>query len=53
MNNFIVEKYVTEKLLKKYFDKLYKICRSILGKGFRDSLDIVGELVDLNIKKVK
>ena len=53
MNNIIVEKYVTEKLLKKYFDKLYKICRSILGKGFRDSLDIVGELVDLNIKKVK
>ena len=53
MSNIILEKYVTEKLLKKYFDKLYKICRSIMGNGFRDSLNIIGELVDLNIKKVK
>jgi aminopeptidase-like protein len=42
-----------EKFLEKYFDRLYPICRSILGKGFRESLDILGEIVDLNIKKVK
>ena len=53
MQKIIIKKFVTEKFLKSYFDKLYKICRSILGKGFRDSLNIIGELVDLNIKKVK
>ena len=53
MQKKIIKKFVTEKFLKSYFDKLYKICRSILGKGFRDSLNIIGELVDLNIKKVK
>ncbi len=45
--------FVDEKILKVYFNKLYKICRSILGEGFRDSLKILGELVDLDIKKVK
>ena len=53
MKKIILKNFVTEKLLQNYFDKLYKICRSILGKGFRDSLNIIGELVDLNIKKVK
>ena len=48
-----VEKFINEKSLKKYFDRLYPICRSILGKGFRDSLEIIGEIVDLNKKKVK
>ncbi len=45
--------YVNEKLLKDKFNKLYKICRSILGEGFRDSLNIIGEIVDLKKKHVK
>ena len=53
MKKIILKNFVTEKLLQNYFNKLYKICRSILGDGFRESLNILGELVDLNIKKVK
>jgi len=53
MHKAQIHKYVNEKILKKYFNRLYKICRSILGKGYRDSLDIIGELVDLNKKNVK
>ena len=48
-----IDKFIDEKSLKKQFNKLYKICRSILGKGFRDSLEIIGNNVDLNIKKIK
>lgn len=51
--NLNLKKYVNEKTLEIYFDRLYKICRSILGKGFRESLDIIGEIVDLNKKEVK
>ena len=47
-----LEEFVNEKLLQDYFNRLYKICRSILGKGFRESLDIIGEIVKLNKKKV-
>ena len=39
-----LEEFVNEKLLQDYFNRLYKICRSILGKGFRESLDIIGEI---------
>ena len=53
MKKFILKNHVTEKTLSIYFNKLYKICRSILGEGFRDSLEILGELVDLKIKKVR
>ena len=52
-SNISIDDFVTEQLLKKYFNKLYKICRSILGKGFRESLDIIGEIVDLKKKKIK
>ncbi len=48
-----INNFVDEKLLKKYFNRLYKINRSILGKGFRESLKVIGELVDLNLKNVK
>ena len=51
--NLKIERFVNEKKLKRYIDRLYPICRSILGKGFRDSLKILGEIVDLNIKKIK
>ena len=50
--NISLDDFVNEKLLKGYFNRLYKICRSILGKGFRESLDIIGEIVELNKKKV-
>ena len=45
--------YVNEKILEKYFDRLFKICRSILGDGFRKSLNIIGEIADLDKKKIK
>ena len=48
-----LNEFINEKLLKSYFDRLYKIHRSILGKGFRESLDIIGEIVDLKKKKIK
>ena len=41
-----VEKFINEKNLKKYFDRLYPICRSILGKGFRDSLEIIQTVLE-------
>ncbi len=44
---------ITTKELEKYFDRLFKIPRSITGKGFTDSLNILGELIDLNLIKVK
>jgi aminopeptidase-like protein len=31
--------------LERYFDRLWPICRSIMGPGFRASLDIVGEII--------
>ena len=51
--NLKIERFVTEKKLNRYIDRLYPICRSILGKGYRESLKILGEIVDLNIKKVR
>ena len=46
-----INEFVNEEFLQSYFNRLYKICRSILGRGFRESLDIIGELVKLNKKK--
>ena len=48
-----LDSFVNINYLKKYFDKLYRIPRSILGEGFRKSLNIIGEIADLKIKKVK
>ena len=39
--------------IKNDFDRLFKICRSILGDGFRKSLNIIGEIADLDKKKIK
>ncbi len=44
---------VNEKKLKYFFNRLFKIPRSITGKGFLNSLKILGEIVDLNLIKVK
>jgi aminopeptidase-like protein len=38
--------------LEKYFDRLWPICRSITGKGLRDSLNILSEIVPLEIEEV-
>ena len=46
-------KYLDKKKINFFLDKLYKLPRSITGKGFRDSLQILGEIIDLNIIKVK
>ncbi len=54
MNEFTeIEKYVNKKELQKIFRKLFPICRSITGNGFKKSLNIIGEIVDLNIFKFK
>tara|TARA_B100000795_G_scaffold65500_1_gene44546 strand:- start:7910 stop:9241 length:1332 start_codon:yes stop_codon:yes gene_type:complete len=52
-NNIKISDYINHKDLKNYFERLFPIPRSILGDGFRKSLDILGEIVDLNKKKVK
>ncbi len=36
---------IKEKELSKIFDELFPICRSILGDGFRDSLDIMSNYI--------
>ena len=38
--------------LSQTFDRLFKIPRSITGKGFLESLKILGETIDLNLIKV-
>lgn len=47
-----LKKHLDKNKLKKYFEKLYPIPRSILGEGFRKSLKVIGELVKLDVKKV-
>ncbi len=34
-----------QKRLERYFDRLWPICRSVAGPGFRKSLDILSEIV--------
>lgn len=35
----------TERELERWFDRLWPICRSLTGNGFRQSLDILSEIV--------
>ena len=44
---------MSEKTLEQYFDRLYPICRSILGKGFRDSLEIISELIPFEYSDIE
>jgi aminopeptidase-like protein len=46
-------KQIKEKDLERFFDRLFKIPRSITGFGFLKSLNILGEIIDLNIVKIK
>lgn len=44
-----IEKFMSDettlKKLETYFDRLWPICRSITGEGFRKSLDIIAEVM--------
>ncbi len=42
-----------EKELESYFDRLWCINRSLTGNGNRDTLKILSEIIDINIKEVK
>jgi len=48
-----LKNFVTQKQLKKIFQKLFKIPRSITGRGFEKSLKILGEVADIKIIKIK
>ena len=41
-----------EKALEYYFDKLWPLCRSITGKGLRNSLKILQEIIPLKLTEV-
>ena len=53
IENLNFKSFVDEKKLLFYFKQLFPICRSITGKGFTDSLNILSKIEKLNIKKVK
>ena len=36
-----------EEEIERYFDRLFPICRSIMGQGFQESLDILAEIIPL------
>ena len=42
-----------EQLLETYFDRLWPICRSITGPGYRQSLDIISEIMPTDRFKFK
>ena len=44
---------INQSTVKLYLEKLYPICRSITGNGFRTSLKILGNKIDLRIFKFK
>lgn len=44
---------INQNNIKFYLKKLYPICRSITGNGFRKSLKILGDKIDLKIFKFK
>lgn len=43
---------LTKASLEDYFDRLWPICRSVTGKGLRDSLTIINELAPLQLTEV-
>ena len=52
-NKIELNNFVSTKELRFYFNRLFKIPRSITGKGFVKSLKILGNIVDLNLIKVR
>lgn len=43
---------IMEKQLEKYFDALWPLCRSITGKGLRDSFKILQEVIPFELTEV-
>ena len=41
-----------EQELEHYFDRLWPICRSITGKGLRDSFNILSEIIPLELREI-
>ena len=41
-----------KKELEKYFDRLWPITRSLTGNGNRETLKILSEIIDLEVKEV-
>ena len=42
---------LSPKKIEEYFDRLWPICRSISGKGLRDSFKILQEIIPLTLKE--
>ncbi len=51
--NIDIEKFIKKINIEKIFKKLFPICRSITGKGFEESLDILSSVSKLNKVKIK
>jgi aminopeptidase-like protein len=43
---------VNENDMEAYFDRLWPICRSITGKGLRESLQIISEVIPLQLTEI-
>jgi len=43
---------IDPKEIEKYFDRLWPICRSITGKGVRESLAILQEIIPLTVHEI-
>lgn len=41
-----------QKKLEQYFDRLWPVCRSLTGNGNRETLKILSEIIDLEIREV-
>lgn len=48
-----VNNLISSENIRKLIDKLYPICRSITGKGFKDSLEILKENMDIKMFKFR
>ena len=41
------QRLITKQKMEAYFDRLWPICRSVAGPGFRESLDILSEIMPM------
>lgn len=53
LNHKIITDFIpTTKSIEDLFDKLWPICRSITGNGFRESIEILQKIIPLDIESV-